>query len=300
MRIRSRPFVPVLIVLPVCGAPAQETTDPAAPFSNHRPMWHPDGASMVFMSTRDGGENEWDLYTMHLDGTGLKRLTDHAGWDGYAMFSPDGRRLAFDRRDDTDGERVMIRNMESGVESLLYDASGHSAGGGRFSPDGARIVLTIERDDNREIYTIGLDGSNLRRLTDTPAKEADPCFAPDGASIVFATWMDGFTNIELMDADGRNRRLVRKVGGRAYGLDWSPDGARIVFNADDGEDDSELYIMNADGAGMKKLTDNDAWDHLPVFSPDGRHLLFTSYRSGVEEICMMDPDGATVVRIRTD
>jgi Tol biopolymer transport system component len=73
---------------------------------------------------------------------------------------------------------------------------------------------------------------------------------------------------------------------------WSPDGARIVFQSDRVDGNREIYVMNADGSGLVRLTHNAAEDQTPVWSPDGTRIAFQSDRDGNREIYVMDVDGS--------
>ena len=77
---------------------------------------------------------------------------------------------------------------------------------------------------------------------------------------------------------------------------WSPDGRRITF-ATERDGDSEIYVMNADGSGVTRLTDNGIRDGEPTWSPDGRRIAFASERDGGPEIYVMNADGSDVVRL---
>ena len=80
---------------------------------------------------------------------------------------------------------------------------------------------------------------------------------------------------------------------------YSPDGLKIAFiSTHDG--DPEIFVMNANGTGLRKLTDNTAVDAAPSWSPDGRKVVFTSDRSGSFELYSMNADGSQQQMIPTD
>jgi len=78
---------------------------------------------------------------------------------------------------------------------------------------------------------------------------------------------------------------------------WSPDGTRIVFSSGRDEQNSDIYIMNADGSDVVRLTDNPSSNREPAFSPDGQKIAFTSNRDGNLEIYAMDTDGSNQTRL---
>jgi Tol biopolymer transport system component len=144
-------------------------------------------------------------------------------------------------------------------------------------------------------------------LTDTVGYDGGPWFSPDGTKIVWRAWYPGTDeekgqwkdamehdyiiavplDIWIMDADGSNKRLLVKNGATNWAPSWHPDGRRIIFssNKDDWREDIkqfghnfELYIINVDGTGLERITVNKTFDSFPMFSPDGRKLVWASNR----------------------
>jgi WD40-like Beta Propeller Repeat/Bacterial Ig-like domain (group 2) len=104
--------------------------------------------------------------------------------------------------------------------------------------------------------------------------------------------------IYVMNVSGADAApLISSATSVDYGRPtWSPDGARIAFHsARDGNE--ELYVMNGDGSGLTRLTNNAAFDMEPAWSPDGTKIAFTSNRDGQNEIYVMNPDGSGVSRV---
>jgi TolB protein len=81
---------------------------------------------------------------------------------------------------------------------------------------------------------------------------------------------------------------------------WSPDGTRIVFlrvtrpttSSAPANQNPEIYVINADGTGLKRLTKNEVWDQGPIWWPDGRKIAFYGDRDGNGEIYVMNADGS--------
>ena len=179
---------------------------------------------IVFDSEGDG---QWDIYVMNPDGSKVRRLTPTVAKGKSAQF-PD------------------------------------------WSPDGNQIAFASNREVNWEIYVMNADGSDAQRLTYTTGEgkaNAGPAWSPDGKQIAFDSTRDGNWEIYVMDADGANpRRLTQheKVDARPA---WSRDGKRIAFHStrdgklkDDTKDDFEIYVMNADGLNVRRLTSNKTFD----------------------------------------
>jgi Tol biopolymer transport system component len=181
------------------------------------------------------------------------------------------------------------------------------------------------------------DGTGLIVLSNTLAEDFGPAWSREGSQIAFTTFVPGFqTELSVMNADGTGRfpiggfsgasnpdwnpsssglifDLVNsiwtydRVGNRALRMTnangdshphYSPDGTKIVFQSTrDGQ--PEIYVMNWDGSGQTRLTNNPAWDTAPVWSPDGTRILFTSLRDGPMSpaLYLMDADGKNQTRV---
>jgi len=267
------------------------------PASDHRPVVSPDGRTIVFMSTREGGD--WELYSIGVDGTGLERLTHHEGWDGYAVWAPDSSAFVFQR--DVDERRGAYRyDVETGeIDALvvMQDADASLSG---WSDAAGRVVMFVERDGKRDLYLANPDGSNLERLTATEnANEHDAHFSPDGRRLAYAVSLDEGSALDVMElATGHVRRYVSSTE-RLYGLDWSPDGTRIVYTDtpnDKPDGNAELFLLDVSDGKVRQLTDNEDYDHMPVWLPGGKELMFSSYASGKEEIYVLGLDSGKVRR----
>jgi Tol biopolymer transport system component len=159
-----------------------------------------------------------------------------------------------------------------------------------FAPGGQKMSFLTNRDGNWELYVMNADGSNPRRLTNTPGFEHSPAWSPDGSTIAFATDRDGGDwEIYLMDADGGRPHNLTQAKGFDYSPTWSPDGRRIAF-VSERDGNAELYVIDAAGGNLERLTTNDRHDSLSAaaWSPDGSHLVFQSNIDGSIEVCVLD------------
>ena len=167
-----------------------------------------------------------------------------------------------------------------------------------WSPDGRRIVFSSTRDGDPEVYVMNADGSEPRRLTDMPGRDAHPSWSPDGRTIAFQSpRLEGHTRIFLMNEDGSNQRPLTRNKGFCGVPAWSPDGKRILFQCSDDVTRTksgspwQLFVVDVTGGDPKRLLQSSANDQVPNWSPDGRKIIFYSDRSGIDQLYELQADG---------
>lgn len=158
------------------------------------------------------------------------------------------------------------------------------------SADGKVIVGTFHGT-----HTISADGGSVKKLEGGSAmeRETSPAFSPDGTKIVCVTGRSMTNDVWVMDADGKNRKQLTTTENVTESWPvWSPDGKRIAYVAAEWVEEgggsktlapSEVYVMNADGSGSRRLTENGAKASGLVWSPDGSKVLFTSDQAKEKE-----------------
>jgi Tol biopolymer transport system component len=169
----------------------------------------------------------------------------------------------------------------------LTDAVGYDAEGS-FSPDGKQIVFCSNRDGNLQLYLMESDGKNVRRLTNAPGcYNGGPFFSPNGKRIVFRSdrKKKDYLQLYVINADGTGERALTDNEGVNWGPYWYKDSRHIVYAAADHSDPSarpnyDLWWMDIDTGKKVRLTYAPGADVLPVFSPDGKKLMWTSTREG--------------------
>ncbi len=247
---------------------------------NAAPPSYPNGR-IAFISSRDGGNLE--VYTTNADGTGTKRLTYTAAMEFNAAFSPDGKKIAYDR----EGE-IYVMNANGTNQTRLTDVPGHDVLPA-FSPDGNEIAFASHRDGGQaEIYVMDADGTNPRRLTNNASHEMDPAFSPNGSQVAFTSDRDGGNyEIYVVNTDGTGQTRLTNSSDRDIDPTYSYDGSRIAFESHR-MGNPEIFAMRADGAAPIRLTNDPAEDIQPAYAPSNLELAFTSHRDGNYEIYKMN------------
>ena len=233
------------------------------------PAWSPDSTLLAFASSREGDGFRRSLYLIRPDGTGLSKFVENGD---VPVWSPDGKKIAFMSDRDTPGtfQIYVINSDGSGLKQLTnVQRTGSAAGIGTYSwsPNGARIVFSTDRDGNREVYTMNADGSNPVNLTRDKSYDDSPVWSPTGKLIAFVSDRSGVPGIYVMNEDGTN--VIRLSQGLPIAVlpRWSADGTQIAFVSDDGNENQDIYRVSPDGSGLVNLTRNPAQDTFPVWLP---------------------------------
>jgi TolB protein len=158
-----------------------------------------------------------------------------------------------------------------------------------FSPDGGTVLFTSRRHGSADIYRVRVDGSGLERLTDDPAFDDQAVMAPNGREIAFVSSRTGQADIWLLDLASRRLRNVTSHPGGDYRPAWSPDGAWLAFTSDRGSagaqaptpgrffappQRTQIYVVRADGSGLRQVTTGEASVGGATWSPDGSMIAF--------------------------
>ena len=179
-----------------------------------------------------------------------------------------------------------------------------------------RIAFASDRNMawNADIYLMAPDGKQIRQLTEQPKTDTEPAWSPDGQKITFVSYRDvkkrpepGIEiwrgEIYVMNADGTNPiNLTRSVERPDGVASWSPDGKQIAFTSAKLFNartlaNSDIFVMDAEGVNPRNLTNHNALDQTPDWSPDGNRIVFSSNRDGNWEIYKMDTDGTNPINL---
>ena len=219
--VPSNPFVPALgrsdqeiFVMNADGSGLRQVTYNS--FDDGGPDWSPSGDRLVLHRWLDN-DSQADLFTVRLNGTGERRLTHTVGVvDNYAVWSPDGRELVFNRADNEhEYDLYTIRPDGSHQRALLETPANESSAD--WSPDGQRLAFTTDAamiGGDWHIYVMRRNGSSPpTRLTTTTAY--NPVWSPDGRKLVF-----NYDQLFTMRPDGSRQRAVLPVFFDGHHPDW--------------------------------------------------------------------------------
>ena len=268
------------------------------------PSFSPDGKQIAFTSFRDGNA---EIYVMNADGSNVRRITNHPAFDNYPVFSPDGTQIAFQSNRENERTEIYLQNLEDDLPPVKI-ASYYGETGIHpkcWSADGTQILLWNNQNGKPQIVLSNVEPYPARLvLGDKKADLNFPRLAPDGKRILYeARLADRSIELRLTDLETRKTTIVYKTAPDyppSYLLApaWSPDGQKIAFG-DKAGGNSEVFLMNADGGGLRNLTNDPLPDSTPVFSPDGGEIIFTRDFYGEALLYRMNLDGSNL-RIVTE
>jgi Tol biopolymer transport system component len=279
-------FTPTNTDTPTFTPPPTDTPFPVAQFS----LLYTGGSS---------GASQSSLYSSNANGTGEATIGQGSAGFADAVYSPDGKKIAF-VRDVVNGDLTSPELFVAPSDNLDAATQVTKIGGKKlehpsFAPDGIQIVFVSDISGNDDLWYITEDGNNQRQLTTNPGIDKDPAWSPNGDEILYASDQanrivvtetgskpdPGLTEIFSITPDGATILQLTDAAGSSFDPAWSPTGEIIAF-VSDRNGDGDIFMTNADGQLPLLLTvdDNNAEDRNPVFTPDGKSVLFLSNRDG--------------------
>jgi Tol biopolymer transport system component len=177
----------------------------------------------------------------------------------------------FIAEEDGSGARPLLAHPD-----LDYNAS--------FSPDGRSIVFTSTRNGSADIYLVDIDGASLQRLTDDAAFDDQGVLSPDRRTLAFVSSRSGQADIWILELTTGALRNVTNHPAGDFRPSWSPDGQWIAFSSDRDSkklkfnfatlQTTDIYVVRADGSGLRQVTRRDAIAGGPAWSADGKRVLY--------------------------
>jgi Tol biopolymer transport system component len=200
----------------------------------------------------------FDIFTANPDGSDVKQLTTTPGYDAEATFSTDGRKIVFTSLRNGDLDIYSMDANGKHVKQLTHEL-GYD-GGPFFSPDGKWIVYRAHHPK--------------------PGQETDDYVALLKQNQIRPTYLE----LWMMKADGSQKHQITNLGAASFAPSFFRDGTRIIFSSNVGSTGGfgnfELYAVDLDGKNLERITFTEGFDGFPLFSPDGKKLVWVSGRNG--------------------
>ena len=256
---------------------------------------------IVFVSNRTGHKEIWE---MDYDGGNQHQLSHLGSYALSPRISPDGSRVAFSGMT-KNGWEILMYSMDLG-RLVHFPHFGGTNLTPAWSPDGTHLAFSSSRTGDPELYVTDSDGMGLKRLTTFAGPDVAPVWNPKtGGQIAWAqrSQVTHLPQICIMEADGTNQQHVTNEG-YAVSPSWSPNGQFLAFSwmrrygpGEPGAQD--IYVMDITTHTWAQLTHGEGRNDFPSWSPDSRHIVFQSSRSGQEEIWTMLADGTQQQQLTT-
>lgn len=259
------------------------TTDGRLKFD---PLFIKGGAEIIY--TVLDTPTQTSLMRLKMEDLSTERLHPQATTSEFEpAFSADGRYYTFVQNRANLNLKLIIRDALENKDAL-YDPGGGFAGMRHptIAPDNSRIVFSMANASGQQLFSVSMDGKNLKELTKTSLNHW-PAFSPDGKHLAFGSSREGDFEIYIMDAGGSGVQRVTHSRGLDMRPDWSPDGKRLAFTSNrDGN--YEIYVIDTDGRNTRRITHNGERDDFPSWHPDGKRLVFIGERSGRTDLYLVD------------
>jgi len=253
------------------------------------------GTEIAFVSDRGGNK---EIFVMNADGSDARAATANRSLNNFPSWSPDGDAIIYTSYRYLRRPFLFLSSRGQGKPGRLLARLGdsHAQYRGVFAPDHERMALVMSDGEASQIYTVGLDGSNLRRLTNGRAIDVSPTFSPDGKRIAFVSDRTGAPQVYVMDVDGGNVRRLTYDGSYNTNPAWSPDGLWIAYETRvNGQFD--IWMIDPEGVTNVPLETNPRSDEGPSWAPNSRQIVFSSTRRGNADLYVVDRDGSNLRRI---
>lgn len=278
-----------------------------------------DGKKLIFQSTRPPYKAD-QMFTMNIDGSDVRLVSTGKGRCTCGFWSPDGKRILYSSTDWYSEDpppppdrsqgyvwpllpyRLYVANADGSNREAITEDDAYNAEGS-FHPKGDRILFTTTRWGNIDLCEYNLRTRKFTRLTDEIGYNGGPFYSWDGKYIVYRAYrpktreaIEEFqrllklrlvrpSKLELwvMTADGKRRWQVTELGGANFAPFMRPGNRRIIFSSNHHDPrgrEFDLFLVNLDGTSIERVTYTAEFDGFPMFSRNGKKLVWASNRGG--------------------
>lgn len=273
----------------------------------------------------------------------IRQLT-FGGENAEGYFSFDEKKFSFQRTNPEQGipcDQIFMYDLATGNQRLISTGKGRTTCSYFLPGDSLILYASTHRADTAcpappdfskgytwalysgyDIFVADTSGKIVRQLTDAPGYDAEATVAATGDKIIFTSTRTGDIELFSMNLDGSNLRQLTNLPGYDGGAFYSWDGKKIVFRASRPEGEKleeykqllkeglvrpskmELVVMNADGSGLRQITNNGAANFAPFWHPDGEHIIFSSNMADPKgrnfDLYLIRQDGSDLKRVTTN
>ena len=281
---------------------------------NFSPAWSPDGQRIAYYSKDRGG-----IWVMPATGGHSRQLTE---FGARPAWSRDGSMIAFQSSGLSDlgasartlpPSTVWVISSQGGdarqVTQVGNPLGGHGAPA--WSPDGKRIAFESGEFNMSSIWSVSINGDDLKRITEQSSLQAyNPIYSPGGESIYYSETTNGVWKVRVSQTSGEPVGKPVRIAGAAptfiRHLTISADGKKIAYSAMLRASNLWSAPLSTSssaitGTPVQVTRDTSSRNNHPAFSPDGRKIAYTSYHPGTGgDIWMMDADGKNPIQVTTN
>ncbi len=259
---------------------------------------------IVFKMTQGNDNGIWRIDS---DGANLVRISRPGFIVGHPGWSPDGTAVSYSEYRDAVWT-LYIQHLATGNRVRVPTTSaGNSISPGSFSPGGRQIAFSFY---SPEVATGDIEVADIvqlccaHRLTTWGerklANSSNPTYSPDGRRIAFTSDRAGTNQVYVMDADGSEQRVLitpdfqaNGAANASYNPEWSPDGTQLAFARDVSDGGRQVFTYSVASEQVVQRT-SVGKNEDPSWAPDSRHLVIKSWRTGREQLWVLDlVSGAT-------
>lgn len=273
----GRPQIYLMPAMPAQAEGAIEASD-LQPITDDRrenyfPAWSPDGAQIAYYTHL--GRQVWAIMVANADGSNPRQLTASEGATACSfgpVWSPDGTRIAFAIEPEAQPTcemkhtEISLINVDgSGLQILTQNEANDLVYA--WTPDGAQLIFTSDRDGENQVYIMNADGSDPQRLTELGSTNHMPALSPDGRRLALVSDRSGNDEIFVLDLESSILTQLTENPRNDWQPAWSPDGKQILFIAGSPGAGFDIYVMDADGSNLRQLTDFPGWEFEPAWQP---------------------------------
>ena len=241
---------------------------------------------IAYVSEKGNGR---ELFVMDYDGYGPQQVTADGLLNLMPTWAPDRKSLVYTAYRQRKQE-IIQRELGSGKEQILVKPASLNITP-TFSQDGKSLVYASAQNGNSDLFKLEFSTMAIERLSSHRSADLSPSWSPDGRRLVFTSDRGGRPQLYIMDSSGSNVRRLTYEGDYNAAPVWSPQGDWIAYVCRIAGQGFKLCRITPDGQRLVQITKGPSIDDSPSWSPNGRHIVFSSIRRGKSNIYLINNDG---------